>query len=75
MKNGGLGSTREAWGGFSKVGGQRGKEVREKVREENEGREDNFLKELILPVLRSEERRVGKDCLTKGISRWTSYHY
>src|SRR3546814_20581045 len=27
------------------------------------------------PIKRSEERRVGKECVSTGRSRWSPYHY
>src|SRR3546814_16027626 len=29
----------------------------------------------VIPVLRSEERRVGKECVSTCRSRWSPYHY
>src|SRR3546814_14024271 len=36
------------------------------------GRDDTDLGDL---VIRSEERRVGKECVSKCRSRWSPYHY
>src|SRR3546814_16321880 len=35
---------------------------------------ERFLDQCMLPV-RSEERRVGKECVSTFRSRWTAYHY
>src|SRR3546814_19225308 len=34
----------------------------------------NLVKDLIAQGLRSEERRVGKECVSTGRSRWSPYH-
>src|SRR3546814_18314097 len=28
----------------------------------------------LIPIVRSEERRVGKECVSTGRSRWSPYH-
>ena len=33
-----------------------------------------FFRELEIPLIRSEERRVGKECLRLCRSRWSPYH-
>src|SRR3546814_13673814 len=34
----------------------------------------NYTHLLEQPTLRSEERRVGKECVSTGRSRWSPYH-
>src|SRR3546814_12625952 len=36
---------------------------------------DLWNPERLLPSGRSEERRVGKECVSTGRSRWSPYHY
>src|SRR3546814_18784350 len=33
-----------------------------------------MLAKVSLMILRSEERRVGKECVSRGRSRWSPYH-
>src|SRR3546814_13971021 len=44
-----------------------------RLRKENHGKDSNRLA-LIVARNRSEERRVGKECVSKCRSRWSPYH-
>ena len=44
------------------------------VRERAEGLAEERVLDLLLPSGRSEERRVGKECVTTCRSRWSPYH-
>src|SRR3546814_12835646 len=54
----------------------RGSELSGKVlRIENKGPSEVELTEAMVAPARSEERRVGKECVSTCRSRWSPYHY